>query len=217
MSQSKGDENFYELLKVSTKASMSEIVTAYNTAKAAFSHDSMATYSLFSEEETQEILDRLEEAYLTLSNIDRKRDYDKKLAGGQHLPNRPTRNPNSAPMARDEENTSSEIEMTLANAARNTTPAAPEAPVEAPALLDGVINGPFLRSLREKRGLSVDDVARVTKIPGRALKAIEADDFPHLPARVYLQGFVKNMASLYKAEPAATAKAYLEFLSKHGI
>ena len=45
MSHDKSNENYYELLKVSTKASMSEIVSAYNVAKAAFSRDSMATDS----------------------------------------------------------------------------------------------------------------------------------------------------------------------------
>mgnify|MGYP001157909925 CR=1 FL=1 len=113
--------------------------------------------------------------------------------------------------------------MTLNNAARSNTPTPAKDPIpgvmppEAPEVTDGVINGPFLRDLREKRGLSVDDVARVTKIPSRFLKAIEADDFPKLPAKVYLQGFVKNIANLYKIEAVSTAKAYLEFLSKHGV
>lgn len=212
-------ETYYELLKISTKASMTEIVQAYNTAKAAFSRDSMATYSLFSEDETEEILSKLEEAYLTLSNIDKKREYDRTLFGGA-----PTgqRSPASKILP-DEENSQSELEMTLANAARNSSPEPVRDPMpgvmppEAPMVTDGVINGAFLRDLREKRGLSVDDVARVTKIPSRYLKAIETDDFKGLPARVYLQGFVKNMATLYKIEPTSTSKAYLEFLAKNGV
>jgi curved DNA-binding protein CbpA len=216
-----GHETYYDLLKISTKASMTEIVQAYNTAKSAFSRDSMATYSLFSEEETVEILGKLEEAYLTLSNIDKKRDYDKHLFGGTPTLHRsPNSSSNNLP---DDENSTSELEMTLSNAARNTNPEPSRDPMpgvmppEVTASEPGVINGSFMRELREKRGLSVDDVARVTKIPSRFLKAIEGDEFKALPARVYLQGFVKNMATLYKIEPTTTSKAYLDFLAKNGV
>ena len=75
-----------------------------------------------------------------------------------------------------------------------------------------VINGDTLREQRENHSWSVEDVSRITKIPNRYLKALEAQDPPKLPARVYIQGFVKNLATLYKLDPVITAKLYLKSL-----
>jgi curved DNA-binding protein CbpA len=70
--------NFYELLEVSPNASPQEIRTAYLQAKAAYRRDSVALYTLVSEEETQSLMQSIEEAYQTLSHPERRKAYDKK-------------------------------------------------------------------------------------------------------------------------------------------
>lgn len=52
------------------------------------------------------------------------------------------------------------------------------------------INGNFLRSFREGRKLSVDDISAHTKVPKKYIMAIEADDYDNLPAPIYFRGFV---------------------------
>ncbi|MBI1859926.1 MAG: helix-turn-helix domain-containing protein [Deltaproteobacteria bacterium] len=189
----KATDTFYDLLKVPRSANIGEIVAAYHTAKSAFSKDSVATYSLFSAEEVQIELGKLEEAYLTLSNIDKKRDYDKVLTLKGVPPNSP-QTPTASPPP--------QVVAEKAEVAPDPTPPpATVAPDE--------ISGPFLEQMRTQRGLSVDDVSRITKIPTKFLKAIEAEDVKRLPARVYVQGFVKNIAVLYKLDAATTATAYL--------
>ena len=76
-SYAKEEETFYEILKVDRKATVAEIVAAYHSAKNAFSKDSVATYSLFNNDEAQTVLNKLEEAYLTLSNFEKRAEYER--------------------------------------------------------------------------------------------------------------------------------------------
>ena len=55
--------------------------------------------------------------------------------------------------------------------------------------------GERLRSAREEKGLSLDDVAAQTRIPLRHLTAIETADWDSLPAPTYTIGFAKSYAS----------------------
>jgi hypothetical protein len=216
-SQFKPEETFYDILKLDRGATTTEIVAAYHAAKAAFSKDSIATYSLFSNEETQEILQKLEEAYMTLSNLEKKRQYDRWLDGDVPAPKLtvtavqpPKENANM------NEATSPPPESNAANSETPSSQASvPTSPPATPAAAQpAIVSGDYLRELREKRGLSVDDVCRITKIPSKFLKAIEGHDFKNLPARVYIQGFIKNLSSLYRLEPQITAKSYLDYIDQ---
>ena len=52
----------------------------------------------------------------------------------------------------------------------------------------------WLRSGRVDRGMSIDDVARITKIQPRILDRLEAGRFDGLPAEVFVRGFVRSFA-----------------------
>lgn len=69
---------YYDTLEISPDASPQEIRDAYLRAKAAYKKDSVALYTLISEDETESLLARIEEAYQVLSNPDRRREYDRK-------------------------------------------------------------------------------------------------------------------------------------------
>lgn len=190
----KQNDTFYELLKVQRTANVAEIVAAYHTARSAFSKDSVATYSLFSAEEIQIELTQLEEAYLTLSNIDKKREYDRRLTlKGPELAKQPAAlNP---------------LRQAGGAAPKQDEPVEASPPPEPPRTDD--MSGSFLKQMRMHWGLSLDDVARITKIPAKFIRSIEAEDIKTLPARVYVQGFIKNLATLYKLDPKTTASSYL--------
>src|SRR5438093_12849043 len=55
--------------------------------------------------------------------------------------------------------------------------------------------GERLRTAREEKGLSLDDVARQTRIPIRHLEHIEREEWDALPAITYSVGFVRSYAS----------------------
>lgn len=64
-----------------------------------------------------------------------------------------------------------------------------------------------LRAEREKRGLSVDDVAAHLKIGARQLRALEEGDTAGLPHPAYAKGFIRSYAAYVglAAEEVATA------------
>lgn len=231
----KKEENYYELLKVDPKANVADIVTAYHAAKNAFSRDSLAAYSLFSQAETDAVLKKLEEAYFTLSNLDRKREYDRKLAmetlteesqaQTSELPRPALEIPTSVPAPQTVASTTpAPVLMLVPTPQPEAAPPITEtarplgteaASVPTPAAATGkTADGTWLKQLREEQGMSIEDVARLTKIPSRYLKAIESNDKAGLPARVYLQGFVANLARVYKVDASSTTKSYLECLDR---
>jgi curved DNA-binding protein CbpA len=76
------------------------------------------------------------------------------------------------------------------------------------------VTGHTLRQTREKLNLSREEIFRITRIPLRYLQAIEEEIIKDMPARVYLQGFVKNLAQVYKLNPQETARLFLEYFDK---
>lgn len=66
----------YELLNVSRNSSLQEIERAYELCKITYQTDSIAHYSLLSEEDRRLVLDRIEKAYETLRNSKKRKAYD---------------------------------------------------------------------------------------------------------------------------------------------
>ncbi|MCM0605350.1 MAG: helix-turn-helix domain-containing protein [Xanthomonadaceae bacterium] len=69
-------QTYYDLLEISPSASTTEIKRAYLRMKDAYSKDSVATYSIVSQEDVEFLLKRLEEGLEILSNPEKKRQYD---------------------------------------------------------------------------------------------------------------------------------------------
>lgn len=61
--------------------------------------------------------------------------------------------------------------------------------------------GAELRQTREKRGLSIDDVAQQLKFAPRQIESLEAERFERLPGPTIARGMVRNYARLLKLEP----------------
>jgi cytoskeletal protein RodZ len=68
--------------------------------------------------------------------------------------------------------------------------------------------GTFLRGTRERRGVSVAELSRVTRIPARSLEAIESDRFDELPGEVFVRGFLKAYAQAISLVPADVLARY---------
>jgi cytoskeleton protein RodZ len=51
--------------------------------------------------------------------------------------------------------------------------------------------GAYLRELRTRRGLSLEEIARTTRVAHRYLAALENDAFTELPAPVFIRGFIR--------------------------
>jgi hypothetical protein len=82
--------------------------------------------------------------------------------------------------------------------------------------LDGEVNGQVLKKLREARGLSLDELAELTKIRRPYLQAIEDQDLENLPARVYLRGFLTQIARALRVDKGRLAEGYVAFVARFG-
>jgi curved DNA-binding protein CbpA len=85
-----------------------------------------------------------------------------------------------------------------------------------PGALPDEITGAVLKELREQRGLSLDQLAEQTKVRKPYLRAIEEQDLPNLPDRVYLRGFLTQVARVLRLDRQRVADGYLAFLDKLG-
>jgi curved DNA-binding protein CbpA len=70
------DWNYYELLSVERTASQDEIWEGYQSALATYRGGSLALYGLVSETERDAILGRIQEAFQTLRDPDKRKEYD---------------------------------------------------------------------------------------------------------------------------------------------
>jgi cytoskeletal protein RodZ len=68
--------------------------------------------------------------------------------------------------------------------------------------------GTQLREARESQGIALDDIARSTRIPLRALENIEASNYEALPAPTYSTGFVKSFARAVGLDAQELGRAF---------
>ena len=70
--------------------------------------------------------------------------------------------------------------------------------------------GNRLRELREAKGVSLDDIARSTRVGRRHLEALETDDWAELPAPVFVKGFIRAYCEFLDASPDEVLGLYRE-------
>jgi len=67
-----------------------------------------------------------------------------------------------------------------------------------------------LRELRENKGVSLDDIARSTRVGRRHLEALETDSWGELPAPVFVKGFIRAYCEFLEASPDEALQLYRE-------
>ena len=186
------EQDHYEILEISRRIPQREIERAYQLAQATYAEDSLAGYSIFAEGDAAAMRERIETAYRVLSDEESRRAYDGSLAAGVAPPE-----PASSWLAEPE------------------APAAaadPLSPIEAFEEFDddsGAYDGARLRRSRLRRGMEIEDVARVTKVNPTYVSFIEEERFADLPARVYVRGFVGAYASCVGLDSRKVADSYM--------
>lgn len=74
--------------------------------------------------------------------------------------------------------------------------------------------GEFLRQEREKKGITVEQVASATKISVRMLHALEADQYEDLPAKPFIRGFVTSYAKFIGLDARQILTDYAQFIDQ---
>jgi DnaJ-class molecular chaperone len=205
--------NYYELLKISYNASSFEIRQAYKQVLAIYEEDSLATYSLFTEDERKLILSKIENAFLTLMDDEKRKGYDSNLVDRGEAPDNilTDRQKKKAipifPRSKARANTN--------NLARIKTKIQEKKAGDlSTIMLNGKqISGKDLRNLRESLGIELEEIFQVTKISPTALAAIEKDDVVNLPPKVYLVSFLKSYAEALQLDPQQVVEGYIKNIS----
>jgi cytoskeletal protein RodZ len=74
--------------------------------------------------------------------------------------------------------------------------------------------GQYLRRERERKGLTIEQVASATKIGIRTLHALESDHYSELPAKPFIRGFVISYARFIGLDHKETLTHFNQFLDE---
>lgn len=74
--------------------------------------------------------------------------------------------------------------------------------------------GEFLRLERERRGITIEQVASATKINVRLLHSLEADQYQELPAKPFVRGFVTSYARFINLDPQEILTRFDDFIDQ---
>ena len=72
------------------------------------------------------------------------------------------------------------------------------------------ITGQILKENRERRGISVNEVAIATKINVRTIMAMEAGDVDKLPPKTFLRGFVRAYATYLELDVESLLNTFFD-------
>jgi flagellar biosynthesis protein FlhG len=188
------DQTYYEILEISPTATVDEIQRAYEHAKETFHVDSVAVYSLLSEEEVKEIEKAVEEAYRVLMDETLRSDYNQ-----SHFPRVGGQPPESPSKAQDVSKEQLPL-LSFTGLSFN---------------VDGEsYRGKTLKQVREGMGVELQTISRAIKVNTRILEWIEGEAFEKLPALVYLKGFLKSYAQSLGLDSQKVVEEYLRFMEE---
>lgn len=215
MSYISNEQTYYELLEVSPDAAQDEIHRAYQRAKETYSPDSPALYTMFTREEALELSKLIEEAYQVLSNKSKRRDYDLQLVGHSKL--------SADDLSYDSQALSDDTQSAKPRQSLNTeTPkghkktrfGSYEVKNEMEDAIENTMewDGSFLRKVRVYKNVSIEQLSEETKISKSYLQAVEDNNFEKLPARVFIRGFVVQMAKALGLDENKVAKSYMNMV-----
>ncbi|NIQ01448.1 MAG: hypothetical protein GWM98_14570, partial [Nitrospinaceae bacterium] len=74
--------------------------------------------------------------------------------------------------------------------------------------------GAYLKHERELRGVPLEEIASVTKIHIRFLRALEENDFDALPGEVFVKGFIRAYAKAIGSNEEDLVNAYDQALGE---
>jgi len=200
-------QTYYDVLELTVDATPQEIRSAYLRLKSSYGKDNIANYSIYSREETEQLLQKIEEAYLILSNPERRRSYDVSHQGQLGIAD-PVFN-------------STEIPSPVMPSIQPQAPVNP-LPVFGNDLSDQFMqpvpeqtldwSGADIRRARESRRITLEDLADYTRISKAYLMAIEEETYQRLPAVVYVRGFLQQISRRLKLPTEVVVQKYIERL-----
>lgn len=184
-------DHYYQILEVPVGADRETIERAYREFVELYSPTSAGAYGLFSDKEREELLKKVEEAHDVLV---------RHFAGPQ--------------VTAPDQSARQKVQHVEKQFQARTSTA--QATIEVGP--SSTIDGGFFRSIRESLALGIEDIGKTTRVGVNYLRLIENDEFDKLPARVYVQGFVRLYlkkiapAIVYRGTPSDDQDSLIEDL-----
>ncbi len=198
------EQSYYELLEVPLDGTERQLERAYRIARATYASSSVATYSIFSEQETAAILRRVEEAYAVLSDARLRREYDFRLH--REAQRRSAASGQNAPLAQK-----AYVPSVWKGEPLRTDVLEVDEALEP---VDGHYEGGVLRRIRLELGIELEEIATTTKVSPYYLECVETNCYDDLPSTVYVRGFVKEFAKCLGLDPNEVADSYMKAQAK---
>ncbi len=186
--------NLYDVLGITRSAADDEIRRAYKRQREVYKDGSLPVMSLIDEEQLRREQSRIEEAYDTLLDPVRRRVYDQSTFA--------------------EEAPSTTTPARTLDAAAEAELALMKAEVARAIHSDTEFSGALLRRVREAEGIEPAEIVQKLKLSKGHLAAIENESPAELPPLVYVQGFVQQLAVLYRLDPTQVSRTYMRRLKE---
>jgi DnaJ-class molecular chaperone len=203
------EQNFYELLGIDFDASSFEINRAYKENYQLYHEDSLISYSLFSREEREEILSKLDEAFSTLVDEKKRSRYDQSLmeCGILKGGTKPQKGRRTMGRISDSNDTRNNTILTIRSELKTMVSSNL---VIQEILTQNVLRGKDLKRIREELGISLETVTEMTKIRTIFLHAIEEDEYEKAPSGMFLKSYVRAYAQSIGLDADSVASRYLK-------
>jgi DnaJ-class molecular chaperone len=168
--------NHYEILDLKPSATKAEIQQSFNKLRKTYEADSLAIYSIISEEEREYMMARIQEAFEILIDEEKRQVYDRSI--GVYAFNTKKH---------------AEASKYVGDQSERKSPGSSEEILNDAELLDP-LSQDFLRNLREMKGVSLTEISDSTNIKIHFLSALENGEYGKLPGRAYAVGFLREYA-----------------------
>jgi hypothetical protein len=204
---------YYELLNVSQDASAFEIKQAYRETLAIYSENSLSTYTFFSEPERVRVLAKVELAFQTLLDDQKRLTYDKELVAQGKMSDsvlRSVRVKKAVPIFETDRNLGKDY---LRRWVKTRLEEEEFKKRSEEIIGHETISGQDLKTIREASGMKIEELYELTRIGQAKLKALEEDLFAELPPEVYLKNFLKLYAEIFRLDPEKVVKGYLKHMA----
>jgi len=205
--------NYYQILEISPNASFIEIKRAYKDALEIYGDSSLATYSLFSDDERVRLLNAIEKAFLTLVNEDKRAGYDRMLVDTAQVEDAAlTSKAQNKPIPLFNHKNSLNADE-LAERIRKKSAEKKVKALLKEVLGKDLVSGDDLKKLRKALGVEIFEIYLITKISVLVLKTIEDNQYESLPADVYLNNFLRSYAEILQIDAARVIDGYFNNMS----
>lgn len=206
--------DYYEILEIPVNATDFEIRQAYKEMLQVYNEESSVTYSLFSNGERKQILEKIERAFVTLIDKNTRTVYDSTLAksGGMDKHNQLETEKEQAVPEEEKHNITETAVKTRNVREKINEPDHREARNQL--LSKDVISGNDIRELREKMGVELSEIYEVIRINIPVLKALEEDNTKNLPSGIYVKYLLKQYLDFLGIDSEKIIDAYMKNINR---